>query len=84
VADIPDRAFDVRVNSSDGKLLLVRGMDAFELDEIGAVIWRLCDGRRHVEQIAADLTQEYDIDMATARSDVETFVSELRKAQLLV
>jgi hypothetical protein len=84
VTDVPERAFDVRINSADGKLLLVRGMDAFELDEIGAAIWRSCDGQKHLGQIAADLAQEYDVDIDTAQSDVATFVSELRKAQLLV
>jgi len=39
------RAFDVRTDTASGSVLLVRGMDAYELDPVGVAVWTLCDGR---------------------------------------
>jgi hypothetical protein len=83
VSTIPSRSFDVRVNESDGKLLLVRGFDAFELDDVAATIWSACDGQRTVEQVIDAVVEAYDIDRPTAQRDVEGFLAQLRDASLL-
>jgi pyrroloquinoline quinone biosynthesis protein D len=84
MADLPVRAFDARVNpGEDGAVLLVRGSDVYELDDVGGFIWRRCDGNTTVDGIAGALAQEYDVPEETARADVATFVRDLRAAQLL-
>jgi len=50
----------------------------YTLNETGAFIWDLIDGERSVDQIAAAMVAEYDIDAAMALSDVETYLADLR------
>jgi hypothetical protein len=79
----PERSFDVRMTHDAGQVLLVKFLNAFELDEVGASIWNACDGRRTIDDIAALVAAEYDVDLTTARADVAEFVATLRSAQLL-
>mgnify|MGYP000888777194 CR=1 FL=1 len=79
----PERAFDVRVNTIDGKMVLVRGMDAFELDEVSAFVWRSCDGSRGVPEIADLVTSEYDVGREQAMDDITTLVEDMRSAGLI-
>jgi methyltransferase-like protein len=51
----------------------------FTLNETGAFIWELIDGKRNIEDIIKVLTTEYDIDKETAISDVVSFVSDMNK-----
>jgi hypothetical protein len=47
------------------------------LDEVGSRIWELADGTRTVDQIAAALTDEYDVSLDHARVSVTGFVQML-------
>ena len=51
----------------------------YTLNETGAFIWELIDGKREVEEIISELTKEYDIDALTARADVMDFVEKMNK-----
>jgi hypothetical protein len=63
----------------DGEALIVnadRG-EIVVLNETGAFIWPLLDGRRDLAQITAAVCERFDIDAATARADVEAFLDAL-------
>jgi hypothetical protein len=47
------------------------------LNEIGARIWSLADGRRSVREIAAAICEAYDIDQETAEKDTLEFLEGL-------
>lgn len=79
----PVQSFDVRVDSADDKLLLVRGMEAFELDTVGAAIWQRCDGDTTIAEIARALTSEFEVEEETAKADTLRLVRELRAAGLV-
>ena len=79
----PVRAFDVRVNEFDGKLLLVRRLDAYELADVEAAIWSACDGEHSVQQIVDVVVGRYDVDAETAERDVVAFLAQLTDAGLL-
>jgi len=81
--DRPIQSFSVRVDSTGSGFLLVRGMEAFELDTVGVAIWQRCDGQTTVSEIAEALTQEFNVEEPTARADTIRFVSALRDAGLL-
>jgi hypothetical protein len=49
----------------------------FTLNETGAFIWELIDGKRDLEEIILELTKEYETDEATAREDVMAFVEKM-------
>jgi hypothetical protein len=47
------------------------------LNETGARIWSMADGRRSVREIAAQLAAEYNLPQADAEADTLAFISEL-------
>jgi len=51
----------------------------YTLNETGAFIWEQIDGKRNVEEIINELTNEYDIDKQNAESDVFTFIEDMSK-----
>lgn len=46
-------------------------------------IWQLADGSRSVEEIAATLTAEFDVELAQARQSVIRLLTELSEKQLI-
>ncbi|MBE2232772.1 MAG: PqqD family protein [Anaerolinea sp.] len=46
-------------------------------------IWQLADGSRSVEQIAATLTEEYEVDTGQAQQAVATLLGELTDKGLI-
>ncbi len=82
--------FRVRVDPAtlsavvDGSMIVMDGaMSFFELDAVGAKIWELIRVGADTETIAQSLTSDYQVDLATARADVETFVAQLAAAGLV-
>jgi hypothetical protein len=61
-------------------LLSADDSSLFVLNDVGTVIWEAADGRTSVEAIAALMCREYDVDLETARRDVEEFVAALAGA----
>jgi hypothetical protein len=51
----------------------------YTLNETGAFIWEHIDGKRSLEEIIDELTNEYDIDKQNAESDVLTFIDNMSK-----
>jgi hypothetical protein len=49
----------------------------YTLNETGAFIWEQIDGIKSIEEIAAALTAEYDIDIKNAEKDVLSFVENM-------
>lgn len=49
-----------------------------ELDEIGAFVWNLCDGKRSLAGIADSLAKEYRITRHEAEASLLAFVDSLR------
>ena len=50
----------------------------FTLNETGAYIWELINGKRSVEEIINVVTTEYEIDYETASKDVFSFIENMR------
>ena len=53
------------------------------LNPVGSRIWELCDGSHTLDQIAAALTEEFDVDVVHARQSVAAFVADLLAKDLL-
>ena len=87
-------ALDLRLRRQDGVLaqeaqgrtVLLRLDDGgyYALDEVGAMIWELCDGHRSLRDVVAALCEEFDASAETVGADVLDFVAELRHERLLV
>lgn len=78
-----NRSFDVRTDVATGSVLLVKGLDAYELEGVGARVWTLCDGSHDVDQIVDIISSEYKVERGVALNDVTAFTVSLQKAGLL-
>jgi hypothetical protein len=79
----PTWAADVRLRQRSGRGYLVRGADAFELNEVGTFIWKQCDGSLNAEQIADRLAKEYQLSAEQARLDTNEYLAELRRLRVV-
>lgn len=53
------------------------------LNETGAFIWKLVDEGFEKKEIAQKITEEYEIDLKTAVSDVEAFIQKMIEADII-
>jgi pyrroloquinoline quinone biosynthesis protein D len=76
----------ILAQGTQGQTVLLRLEDGgyYALDEVGAIIWELCDGQRGVEEIVAALCAEFDAPEETVRADALEFIGDLRRERLLV
>ena len=81
----PAPAQNVVSQISDGTtvLLQLESGTYFSLDNVGTLIWALCDGRRSVHEIASSVCDEYDIDLSTAADDVDALLAQLEHKHLV-
>lgn len=54
-----------------------------KLSESGALLWELMANGASREELIARLTEEYEVDEATAAADVDRFIAKLSEADLL-
>ena len=50
----------------------------YTLNETGAFIWELIDGKKTFEELIDSVIDKYDIDRETATKDVFTFIDNMR------
>jgi hypothetical protein len=73
--------------AGDTILVAVRGELArleqiFVLNSVGEYIWDILDGEKTVADVAGGVRETFDIDGATALSDVSEFLADLEDAGL--
>lgn len=54
-----------------------------KLTESGAFLWKLLEKGADREELTAQMLEEYDVDEATARADIDRFIDKLKDADLL-
>ena len=74
---VPDTGY--RLEEFDDELVLYHGTatQVVYLNETAAIVWRLCDGKRTVENICALLKEAYPNMADQVESDVTTTLAEL-------
>jgi len=55
----------------------------FTLNEVGAMIWRLIDGKTTIRQLTQAVRNEYDVEASEAEKDVVDFLRSLEDAGLI-
>ena len=55
----------------------------FVLNELGGFLWDLLPQVPDAEALVTAVLQEYEVDAATARQDIQLFLSELEKLGIL-
>lgn len=53
------------------------------LDPVGAVIWSALGKRKGREEILQEILSRFDVEMQTALDDLDSFLEQLQKADLL-
>ena len=53
------------------------------LNEIGALIWELIDGKSNIEKILKGVTAVYDVDEGKAKDDIIFFINQLLKIKAI-
>lgn len=53
------------------------------LNGTAACVWELLAAERSLDELAAALEERFDVDLDTAKSDVQTFTDEIAKIGLL-
>lgn len=66
-----------RVVDDEAVLVLPEKGKVKVLNEVGARIWSLVDGKRSVRQIAAEICREYQVEQFEAEEDTLAFLNDL-------
>lgn len=56
----------------------------YTLNETGAFLWELIDGRKSVKDLIESLINEYDADQETAKRDVFSFLEEMNNYLIII
>jgi hypothetical protein len=85
ISSIPSHSADIVVRRINDECLLIpltdniADMDSlYTLNETGAFIWELIDGRRNINEITSRVAEEFDVDYAEAEKDMLLFMVEVQ------
>jgi hypothetical protein len=69
----------------DGEAVIISPDDSHvhELNETASLIWKRADGKHNVEEIAAAVSEEYEVPVIEAEADVRELISMLEQKGLL-
>jgi hypothetical protein len=79
------RTSDISARTIGGETIVLDlpSSQYFAITGVGSRVVQLLAEDRSLDDLVATIVDEYDVDEATARNDVTTFVDRLRQAQLL-
>jgi len=63
--------------TDEGTLILVDAGQVFELNLLGAEIWKLCDGEKAAGEIIDDLMGRFEVTREELAADVAAFLEEM-------
>lgn len=55
----------------------------YTLNEVGARIWELIDGKKALEQILNELLNEYEVEKGVIEKDLDTYIKQLESEQAI-
>lgn len=77
-----------RVVSGETLIVPIRGKvgdlaSIYSFNGTGTLIWKLLESPKTIEQLAASIAQEYEVDSVQAKTDVTSFVAEMKAVGLV-
>ena len=78
----PDTAFR-KIGEEGGLVVLPGRAEVKVLNPVGIAVFSQLDGSKDIDALAASVADEFDIDLAAARADVEAFLDDLRQNGML-
>ena len=84
-------AFEARISpevlfrelAGEAVLLDLKSQRYFGLDPVGTRIWQLLDEQRRTDSILATMLEEFDVEEAKLREDLDAFLDQLKDAGLI-
>ncbi len=73
----------IQVLDNEAVLLHLKTEQYYTLDSTGLRIWQLLTEHEEPEAVVADMQKEFDVNEATAQSDVARLVNELNQEGLV-
>jgi hypothetical protein len=80
---VPRRLSIVRFRNQNGTIFVYRDEEGWELSEVAGRIWRLCDGRRSVREIADSVAEQFEVEAEVALADTIEFLDDLHHDRLI-
>jgi hypothetical protein len=81
---VPRRSESIVTRKTGNEYVLVPVTDniadmnnVYTLNDSGAFIWELIDGKKNIEELIEAVTVTYDIDRETASEDIFSFMKEM-------
>jgi hypothetical protein len=74
---VPKRSIEVEIRRTSEAIFIANGTEHRELSEVAGLIWRLSNGTRTIAAIAEQISENYEIDAATAARDALAFLDDL-------
>ena len=74
----------LREDPKTGEPLLLYPEGFLALNEAAYAIASRCDGSRTLDQIISEIAAEFEVEATELRGDVEAFLSELKRRNLLL
>jgi hypothetical protein len=78
----PDSAFR-KIGEEGGLVVLPGTAEVKVLNPSGIIVFSMLDGTHDIDEIAARVAEEFEIDLPAARADVVSFLDELSRAGML-
>ena len=78
----PDTAFR-QIGDEGGLVVLPGRAEVKVLNPVGIAVYALLDGTRDLDALSRAIAEQFDVEPATARRDVEAFVADLRQAGMI-
>lgn len=77
---------DTPARTIDGEALVITPEDSklHTLNDTATYIWDRADGTRTLEAIAAEMVDEFEVDLATLRADAVAFVEDAVRRGLIL
>jgi hypothetical protein len=80
----PRKKMDVAEKIGKGALILdMTGGHLYELNEIGRIVWSLCDGKHSIDDMVKTISNKYDTSDVKIYEDVTSFLKRLADLNLI-
>jgi hypothetical protein len=73
----------VQTLEDESLILDLKKEQIHQLNITASFVWNNCDGKTRIDEVTAKLTEQFDIDIDTAKNDIEQILKQLSDLQLI-
>ena len=80
---VPDKRTASRIIEKEAVILTLQDSMLHTLNRVGTRVWELADGTRTIEEITTIISDEFEVDKATAQVDILELVAEFQSKGMI-